>query len=120
MDPTQRVQVGKSRITVTRLGLGTVPIGGMFEEVAEDEARATLRRAYDLGVRYFDTAPLYGHGVAEQRLGRFLAQIPRDEVVVSTKVGRLLLDMPPVAPERLSVGSSPFKGAPPLYPTFDF
>jgi D-threo-aldose 1-dehydrogenase len=120
MDPTQRQPLGKSKLTVTRLGLGTVPIGGMFEAVAEETAASTLQRSFDLGVRYYDTAPLYGNGVAEARLGRFLRTIPRDEVVVATKVGRLLATEPPADPRRLSVGFSPFKGAPPLYPTFDF
>lgn len=120
MDPTQRVPLGKSRLTVTRLGVGTVPIGGMFAEVAEDVARATLQRAWELGVRYFDTAPLYGLGVAERRLGDFLRGQPRDQFVISTKVGRLLLDQPPADRKRLSIGFSPFHGAPPLYPTFDF
>jgi len=120
MDPTQRVPLGKSKLTVTRLGVGTVPIGGIFAAVAEDVARATLQRSWELGVRYYDTAPLYGLGVAERRLGEFLRGRPRDQFVVATKVGRLLLDQPPTDPKRLSVGFSPFHGAPPLYPTFDF
>lgn len=120
MDPTQRVQLGKSKLTATRLAVGTVPIGGMFAAVDEETTRATLRRSWELGVRYFDTAPLYGHGVAEQRLGAFLRQQPRDQFVVATKVGRLLLTEPPADPKRYSIGSSPFHGAPPVYPTFDF
>jgi D-threo-aldose 1-dehydrogenase len=120
MDPTQRVPLGKSTLSVTRLGIGTVPIGGMFEAVDDDTAAATLRRSYELGARYFDTAPLYGNGVAERRLGQFIRTVPREDVVVATKVGRLLRDTPPEDPRRLSIGLSPFKGAPPLFPTFDF
>jgi len=92
----------------------------MFAEVAEQAAQATLRRSWELGMRYYDTAPLYGHGVSERRLGEFLQQRPRDQFVVSTKVGRLLLPEPPADPKRYSIGSSPFQGAAPLYPTFDF
>src|SRR5437763_13439020 len=111
MDPTRRARLGRSPLTVTRLGVGTVPIGGMFAEVTEETAAATLHRAYELGVRFFDTAPLYGHGVSERRLGAFLRTHPRQEFVVSTKVGRLLKEEPPVDPQRLSVGFNPFKGA---------
>jgi D-threo-aldose 1-dehydrogenase len=120
MDPTPRVPLGKSKVTVTRLGVGTVPIGGMFAAVAEETAQATLQRSWELGLRYYDTAPLYGHGVSERRLGEFLQKRPRDQFVVSTKVGRLLLPEPPADPKRYSIGSSPFQGAAPLYPTFDF
>ena len=120
MEPTQQLLLGKSGLRVTRLGIGTVPIGGVFEAVAADTAAATLRRAYELGARYFDTAPLYGNGIAELRLGNFLRTIPRDDVVVATKVGRILNVTPPADPRRLSVGFSHFKGAPSLFPAFDF
>src|SRR6266705_6004015 len=73
-----------------RLGLGTAPLGGLYEEVDEETALAVVDRAWELGVRFFDTAPYYGSGLAEQRLGDGLRGKPRDEVVVSTKVGRLL------------------------------
>lgn len=75
-----------------RLGFGTAPLGNMYRDVPEDEALATVRAAWDHGIRYFDTAPLYGAGLAELRLGRVLAAYPRDEFVVSTKVGRIVLD----------------------------
>ena len=120
MDPTQRAHLGKSQVLVTRLAVGTVPIGGMFAAVDEEKAQATLRRSWELGVRYFDTAPLYGHGIAERRLGQFLREQPRDQFAISTKVGRLLLAEPPPNSNRVSIGFSPFVGAPPLYPTFDF
>lgn len=120
MDPTQRVPLGTTTLTVSRLGFGTVPIGGMFAPVDEETATATLRRAYDLGVRLFDTAPLYGYGLAERRAGQFLRQFPRDDFVLSTKVGRLLKSEPPVDPQRLAGGSNPFHGGPALYPVFDF
>ena len=83
MNPAERVPLGKTALTVSRLAVGTVPIGGMFATVDEDTAQATLRRAYDLGVRYFDTAPLYGHGArgATARHVYFFAGSERDSVV---------------------------------------
>ena len=82
-------QVGASKQSVTELGFGTAPLGDLFERIAEDEAQRLLREAWDGGVRYFDTSPFYGYGKAEHRLGTFLRQQPRDDVVVSTKVGRV-------------------------------
>src|SRR4051794_28856196 len=76
---------------MTPLGLGTAPLGGLFEDVTAEAARATIDSAWELGVRFFDTAPLYGSGLAEERLGEALAARPRDEVTVSTKVGRVLV-----------------------------
>nr|WP_202919410.1 aldo/keto reductase [Saccharothrix deserti] len=87
----ERAPLGRSDVTVTRLGLGTAPLAGLFTEVAEDQAAATLEAAWAAGVRYFDTAPHYGAGLAERRLGTFLAGRPGAEFAVSTKVGRLLL-----------------------------
>ncbi|MCI2419585.1 aldo/keto reductase [Saccharopolyspora sp. K220] len=75
-----------------RIGFGTAPLGNMFRAIPEDEAAATVQAAWDQGIRYFDTAPLYGAGLAEIRLGDVLAQQPRDEFVLSTKVGRIILD----------------------------
>jgi D-threo-aldose 1-dehydrogenase len=72
------------------LSLGCAQLGNLYREMSEDDARATVDAAWDLGVRYFDTAPHYGLGLSERRLGAALAERPRDELVVSTKVGRLL------------------------------
>ena len=71
--------------------LGTAPIGGLFAPVPASDAHATLDAAWQAGIRAFDTAPHYGVGLAERRLGEFLAGKPRAEYVVSTKVGRLLV-----------------------------
>jgi len=73
-----------------RLGFGTAPLGNMFRAIPEEEAQATLRAAWDQGIRYFDSAPFYGAGLAEIRLGEMLAQHPRDSFVLSTKVGRII------------------------------
>nr|WP_297342866.1 aldo/keto reductase [Amnibacterium sp.] len=81
-------------IPLTELGFGTAPLAGLFTPVSEEQAAGTLEAAWDEGFRYFDTAPHYGLGLAERRLGQALAGWPRDEVVVSTKVGRLLVPNP--------------------------
>ena len=75
-----------------KLGFGTAPLGNMFRDIPEEEARATVEAAWADGIRYFDTAPFYGAGLAEIRLGEALGDRPRKEYVVSTKVGRLILD----------------------------
>ena len=77
-----------------RLGLGTAGIGNLFHQVSDDEARAVVDTAWDGGIRYFDTAPHYGLGLAERRLGAALAHRPRSAYLLSTKVGRLLEPTP--------------------------
>lgn len=74
------------------LGLGCAPIGNLFTPVTDADAVATIETALSLGVRFFDTAPLYGDGESERKLGLALRGVPRDEVVLATKVGRRLLD----------------------------
>ena len=81
-------------LDLTRMGFGGAPLGNLFRSVAEDEAQATLRAARDGGVRYFDTAPLYGLGRSEERFGTAIESFGRETVVLSTKVGRLLVDGP--------------------------
>ncbi|QGZ59152.1 aldo/keto reductase [Paraburkholderia acidiphila] len=81
------------RITIpSRIGFGTAPLGNMYREIPEAEALATVEAAWQSGIRYFDAAPLYGAGLAELRLGEALAHHPRNEYVLGTKVGRLILD----------------------------
>ncbi|WP_394219150.1 aldo/keto reductase [Halobacillus trueperi] len=75
-----------------RVGLGTAPLGNMFRDVPEEEARETIQTAWDQGVRYFDTAPFYGAGLAEMRVGDVLSKYNRDDYVLSTKVGRYMTD----------------------------
>ena len=77
-------------LDVTAIGLGTAPLGGLFAPVSDEDAEATIERAWSLGVRFFDTAPLYGFGLGERRLGGFLRQQGLDSFAISTKVGRLL------------------------------
>lgn len=73
---------------VSSLGFGGAPIGNLYAPVAETDAQAALVEALDRGIRYFDTAPFYGYGLSEERMGRALAGRPRDAFVISTKVGR--------------------------------
>ena len=75
-----------------KLGFVTAPLGNMFRNIPEEEALATVDAAWDSGIRYFDTAPFYGAGLAELRLGAALKQRRRDDYILSTKVGRLILD----------------------------
>src|SRR5690348_999013 len=86
----ERPTIGARGIRVSALGFGGAPIGNLYSEVSEAAAQAALQEAIERGVRYFDTAPFYGHGLSEQRIGRALAGRPRDSFVISTKVGRLI------------------------------
>lgn len=97
------------------LGLGCAPIGNLYEPVTDDEARAVVAGAYDAGIRYFDTAPLYGHGLSERRLGAALAGMPRASLTVSTKVGRVL-----VSNTTGEVDETIFADTPPVHPVFDY
>ncbi|WP_102107010.1 aldo/keto reductase [Oceaniglobus roseus] len=86
---------GKS-LTFTEIGFGTAPLGNLYRAISDAEADAVLEKAWESGLRYYDTAPLYGMGLSEVRLNRLLRGKPRDEYVLSTKVGRLLK---PATPE---------------------
>jgi D-threo-aldose 1-dehydrogenase len=81
-------KLGSSPLHVTALGVGTAPLGDLYQRVPEAQAMDMLKTGYELGLRLFDTAPLYGSGLAEQRTGHELRQRPRDTLVLSTKVGR--------------------------------
>ena len=86
----------------TELGFGAAPLGNLYRTVSDDDAQATLDAAWDSGVRYFDTAPLYGLGLSETRLNPFLRGKKRDDYLLSTKVGRLLEVCPP--DQRTGIG----------------
>ena len=94
MKASGKRKFGRSGLEVTAMGFGTAPIGNQFRAVAEEDVRAVIGGAWDAGLRYFDTAPMYGHGLSERRLGESLRAFPRDEYVLSTKVGRLLAPVP--------------------------
>jgi len=88
--PFRTRKLGRADVRVSELGLGTAPLGELFERVDDAEAAALVARAWAGGVRYFDTSPWYGRGLAEHTLGRALFRRPRSDYVVSTKIGRVL------------------------------
>ncbi|SEH68363.1 D-threo-aldose 1-dehydrogenase [Rheinheimera pacifica] len=75
-----------------KLGFGAAPLGNMFRNIPEEEAVATVAAAWNSGIRYYDNAPFYGAGLAEIRMGNVLSQYPREDYVISSKVGRVILD----------------------------
>lgn len=83
-------QIADTNVHVTEVGFGCASIGNLFTEVSDAGANAVLETAWDADIRYFDTAPHYGRGLSEQRLGRFLSGRRREDYVISTKVGRVL------------------------------
>ncbi|GAB3220745.1 aldo/keto reductase [Glycomyces halotolerans] len=88
----ERRRLGDTDVTVTAVGLGCAAIGGLFSPVEPAVAAATVEAAWNGGIRYFDTAPHYGAGLSETRLGSALNGLPREESTVSTKMGRVLVD----------------------------
>ena len=86
--------------SLTEIGVGTAQFGNLFKETTDAESEAAVAAAWQAGIRYFDTAPHYGLGLSERRLGRALASRPRDEFVISSKVGRLLVDSPETADQQ--------------------
>ena len=82
----------RDQLRAGSLGFGAAPLGNMFRNIPEEEAAATVDAAWQEGTRYFDTAPFYGAGLSEIRLGKALTKHKRDDYVLSTKVGRLILD----------------------------
>ena len=93
----ERRSVTKGGLEVTIMGLGGTGLGNMYRAVETEAAIATVHQAYEKGVRYFDTAPVYGYGVSETRLGQALKSLPRQDVVISSKVG---YDLVPIKPEE--------------------
>jgi D-threo-aldose 1-dehydrogenase len=108
-------ELGGSGVRVSVLGLGAAALGNLYAPVSENDADATVQAALDAGVRYFDTAPYYGYGLSESRLGRGLAKGGVGGVVVSSKVGRLLV--PRAGGARSDQG---FIDAAPFDPVFDY
>ena len=85
-------KIGNTNIEVSELGFGCAPLGGWPVSVSDQDANLSLETAWSKGIRYFDTAPLYGSGMSEIRLGNFLQKQNREDFVISTKVGRLIVD----------------------------
>jgi D-threo-aldose 1-dehydrogenase len=97
-DPREVRPIGRTGLTATALGLGSASLGGLYHAVPEAEAIGVVARAWELGIRFFDTAPLYGYGASERRVGAALGQYARDAYVLSTKVGRLVYPANAVPP----------------------
>ncbi len=87
---SDRRQVGSTSLSLPPFGFGAAHLGGMYHRVSGETAHATLKAAWDNGVRFFDTAPWYGRGLSEHRVGDFLIDQPREQFILTTKVGRLL------------------------------
>jgi len=116
MDSLNRAPIGRSGLKVTRLGLGCAALGGLYGDAPEAQMLQVVHRALSLGVNFFDTAPLYGYGKSEIRLGKALAGVSRDQFVVATKVGRILVPQQIADPSPDPLWGDP----PPVRPRFDF
>jgi D-threo-aldose 1-dehydrogenase len=108
--------LGKSGLKVTRLGLGCASIGGLYGDIPEEQAQQVVHRALTLGLNLFDTAPLYGYGKSEIRLGKALTGVSRDRFVLATKVGRLLVPIEMGDNSQETLWGNP----PPVRPCLDF
>jgi D-threo-aldose 1-dehydrogenase len=116
MDPLATRQLGRTDVRLTQLGFGAAPLGDLFTRVTEADAGATLDAAWECGIRTYDTAPWYGRGQSEHRLGRSLYHRPREEFVLSTKVGRVLR----ASPSGAGPGSAPWAGGLAFPEQFDY
>lgn len=103
---------------MNKLGLGGAALGNLYDAVSDADADATVAAAWARGIRLYDTAPLYGHGLSESRVGRALAEFPRDETIISTKVGRVLV--PVVEGDDTVDPDTIFADVPSVRPEFDF
>ena len=121
MDHRAIGKLGRTGLSVTALGFGATAIGGMYEEVSGSQASETVAAAWDQGIRLFDAAPQYGLGLGELRLGAGLAGRPRDQYVLSSKVGRLLRADAPPNPDDFGPDGLPFdKGTPAVATVYDY
>lgn len=115
MKPGDKRPFGRVNLDVTAFAFGTAPIGNIFREIDEVTAAEMVDQAWDAGVRFFDTAPMYGHGLSELRTGQALRWRPRDEFVLATKVGRRLKPA-----RRGSIDFAPWVNAAPFAMEFDY
>ena len=110
-------KIGQTELAVSVLGFGGASMGNLYQPVNDQDAAATIMAAWDLGIRYFDTAPYYGFGLSERRLGDVLRQFPRQNFCVSTKVGRIL--DPDIAADVSKVRNG-FATPMPFNPRYDY
>jgi D-threo-aldose 1-dehydrogenase len=116
----QTVQVGRTDLHVPRVGLGTAALSNFLQAMTDDDAIAVIRHALDAGITYLDMAPLYGHGLAERRVAAAIAGFAREQVVLSTKVGRLLREGAPRDESQYHDGVPFYKNVPSAGPIWDF
>ncbi len=117
MTQLERRRVGRTKLEVTTIGLGGAPMGGFRATIPDAEAVALSNAAWDLGVRYYDTSPFYGYGRSELRMGAALREKPREEFVISTKIGRILHAMKPGEKKPADFRDN---GLPGFAPVFDY
>ena len=115
MTPDAKRKFGRTNLEVTAFGFGTAPVGNIFREIDEDTSDAMFQRSWDAGVRYYDTAPMYGHGLSELRTGHSLRWKRRDDYVLSSKVGRVLKPA-----KRESIDFAPWVNAGAFRMEFDY
>ena len=115
MDVTQHRILPRGGLSLPCIGMGCAPLGGLYQPVSDAQARSTLDGAWEAGVRFFDTAPYYGYTQSEHRLGAALRERPRNEFVISTKVGRLMRPDASVRP-----GDDGFAAPLPFRPQYDY
>lgn len=115
MNPSHKNKFGRVDLEVSAFGFGTAPIGNIFKPISEQESDGMIQAAWDGGVRYFDTAPMYGHGLAELRSGHSLRWKHRDDFVLSSKVGRVLKPA-----RRADIDFAPWVEAAPFAMQFDY
>lgn len=115
MQPTQKHKFGRVDLDVTAFGFGTAPLGNFLQEIDEPTATAMFDTAWDAGIRLVDTAPMYGHGLAEIRTGQALRWKKREDFVLASKVGRVLKPAP-----RASINFAPWVNAAPFTMQFDY
>jgi D-threo-aldose 1-dehydrogenase len=113
----KRRRIGRTTLEVTELGLGGAPMGGFRATISDAEATMLTDAAYQAGVRYFDTSPFYGYGRSELRMGAALREKPRQDYVLSTKVGRVLHAMKPGEKPPADFRDN---GLPGFAPVFDY
>lgn len=115
MRVNEKIQLPRGGLSLTALGMGCAAIGGLYRPTSEADARAAVDEAWELGLRFFDTAPYYGHTLSEHRLGAALRERPRDEYVIATKVGRLMKPDATVQP-----GENGWAAPLPFRPVYDY
>jgi len=116
MKATDKRPLGRTKLKVTVLGLGTATLGNLYAPVTDADAHDTVTTAFDAGVRFVDTAPFYGHGWSEHRVGEALRGYQRNDIVLSTKIGRLLKPKDPAK----GIDGGVFAAVLPFDPVFDY